>query len=374
MSLFLGSFAWSFVYVSMPFYIQEISAVDEAATLRWTGWILGITPLMNAVTNPLWGRWASAGNAKRFYVAVEVGQGILFVLTALARTLPELFLARFVLGFMGAASTFAFIMAMGAGGDLRRQVALIQSGMTVGQVVGPLAGALAAERFGFQRSFALGGLILLGCAVLVAWGVRAQPATASAAAVARPASPREIAVACLLVLVGSSQIFFLTAILPQILPGLGVPPDLTLQVSGMVMFASGVAAALGSLAAPRVAELAGGRRAVRWLLAGACACGALLGVAPEVYSFGALRFLQVLCVAPVFPLTVAAIAPRVSGQAIGLVNSSRIAAAFTGPVVATTVLSAAPPAAVYLVLAASGLAVIPLLLRRGPRPGDEAAA
>jgi DHA1 family multidrug resistance protein-like MFS transporter len=169
-SLFLGAFAWSFVYVSLPFYAREISTVDEAATLRWTGWILGITPLVNVVTNPVWGRWASSGNAKRFYVAVEMGQGALFLLTALARTLPELFLARLVLGFMGAASTFALVMATSAGGDLRRQVAMMQSGMTVGQVLGPLAGALAAERFGFPRSFALGGLILLACAVLVAWG------------------------------------------------------------------------------------------------------------------------------------------------------------------------------------------------------------
>jgi MFS family permease len=172
------------------------------------------------------------------------------------------------------------------------------------------------------------------------------------------------------VLVGSSQIFFLTAILPQILPGLGVPPDRALHVGGMVIFASGVAAALGSLAAPRVAELVGGRRGVRWLLAASCACIALMGAAPDIVSFGALRFVQVLWVAPVFPLTVAAIAPRVSGQAIGLVNSSRIAAAFTGPVAATTVLAVAPPAAVYLILAAGGLAVIPLLGRIRTRQGE----
>jgi hypothetical protein len=60
---------------------------------------------------------------------------------------------------------------------------------------------------------------------------------------------------------------------------------------------------------------------------------------------------------------VAAIAQRASGEAIGFVNSARIGAAFVGPVLATTVLSSLPPAAVYLVLAGLGLSVVPLVAR-----------
>ena len=44
-ALFFGTFAWSFVYVSLPFYIQRLSTVDPVSTLRWTGWILGISAL-----------------------------------------------------------------------------------------------------------------------------------------------------------------------------------------------------------------------------------------------------------------------------------------------------------------------------------------
>src|SRR5258705_125688 len=39
--MFLGSFAWSFVFVSLPFHIQRLSTTDPVSTLRWTGWILG---------------------------------------------------------------------------------------------------------------------------------------------------------------------------------------------------------------------------------------------------------------------------------------------------------------------------------------------
>jgi DHA1 family multidrug resistance protein-like MFS transporter len=364
LTLFFSSFAWSFVYVSMPFYVTSISTLDEAATLRWTGWILGITPLVNVLTNPVWGRWATSGNAKRFYVAVEVGQGLVFLLTALARTLPELLLARFLLGFMGAASTFALVIASRSGGDVRRRVSLIQSGITVGQVVGPLAGAVAAHRFGFRPSFAMGGMTLLGCGILVARGIRVRPGASAGARAARPASLREIVGACMFGLAGSMQIFFLAAILPQVLPGLGVAPGETLQIGGVVLFASGVAAAIGSLAAPRIAEVVGERRAVAGLMTASCALVALLGAAPGVWTFGAVRFLQVLCVAPVFPLTMAGIAQRASGQAIGVVNSSRIAAGFAGPVLATMVLAAARPFATYAVIAACGLATVAIPLSR----------
>ena len=108
-AMFFASFAWSFVFVSLPFHIQAISTVDPAATLRWAGWILGISSLVTVLTGPAWGRLAGGGNPKVYYVLVEVLQGVGFFGMATARTLSELFLARFALGFMGASSTFAFM-------------------------------------------------------------------------------------------------------------------------------------------------------------------------------------------------------------------------------------------------------------------------
>ena len=49
LALFFGTFAWSFAYVSLPFYIRRLSGGDTANTLRWTGWILGVTPLVTAL-------------------------------------------------------------------------------------------------------------------------------------------------------------------------------------------------------------------------------------------------------------------------------------------------------------------------------------
>jgi MFS family permease len=360
-SMFFGTFAWSFVFVSLPFYIGRLSTLDPAATLRWTGWILGISSLVTMITAPFSARLFGERNPKRSFILTQMLQGAGFFLMAAARNLPELFFSRMLLGFMGAVSTFAFIMTGRSGGDVRRGIASIQSGMTLGQVLGPAVGAVAAARVGFRASFVLAGFMLWFCSAIVAWGVPSVAAAGSGPERQQTASVREVATVCLLVLSGSTQVFFLTAILPQVLPALGVARDHTLEAAGLLLLTTGAAAAVGSMLAPRLGELVGDRRTIVWFLAASSLGLAALALAPDLWSFGVVRFLQVLCIAPVFPLSVAAIAQRASGTAIGIVNSSRIAAAFLGPVIATTLLAWMPPGALYLVLAGMGLLVVPLL-------------
>jgi DHA1 family multidrug resistance protein-like MFS transporter len=359
--MFLGSFAWSFVFVSLPFHIERMSTWDAAATLRWTGWILGISSLVTVITSPLWGMLAGRGDPKQFYVRTQTLQAVGFLGMAVARTLPELFLVRVFLGVAGASSTFAYIMAGREAdpGIVRKRVAVVQSAMTVGQVIGPLVGAIAAARIGFRPSFVLGGAILLACAGLVHWLLPAGPGREAAVVTPRPTPIREVVSVSLLILGGSMQIFFFTAILPQALPPLGVAKADTLEIGGVLIFATGVGVALGSLVASRLAELVPERQLIPGLLLASSLLLASMGLVHSVWLYGIARFLQVLCIAPVFPIVVARVA-HASGQAVGVINSARIGAAFAGPVIATTVLSWTSPAGLYLVLALLGLACLPL--------------
>ena len=369
-AMFLGSFAWSFVYVSLPFHIQHVSTWDATSTLRWTGWILGISPLATVATAPFWGRIAGRRDPKRFFVATQYFQGVAFLGMALSHTLPEMFLARLVLGFMGAGSTFAFISAGRASepGEVRRQIAAMQSGMTVGQVIGPLCGAIAAARMGFRESFALGAVVLFACGLLVQWGVGTSTAPEPRERPARRAYWRETILVSLLILGASTQIFFLTSILPQVMAELGVPRERTLEIGGVIIFASGAAAALGSMIAPRLAEVLPERRLVASLLAGSSLSVAALVVAHGVWGYGALRFLQVLCIAPVFPIVVARIAHTAGGEAIGIINAARIGASFVGPVLATSLLASSTSTVLYVVLAVIGAACVPLSAMRAHVP------
>jgi MFS family permease len=239
--------------------------------------------------------------------------------------------------------------------------------MTVAQVIGPLAGVIIAARLGFRTSFVLGGLSILACAALVRWGVPATPPRPLTLRSGGGARPGEVIAVAVLVLGGNVQIFFLPAILPEVLPGLGVEGSRTLEVGGILIFVSGVAAALGALAAPRLAELGREGPMVAVLMIVSSVLVAALALIGTVWPYGVLRFLQVLCIAPLFSILVARIAPYAGGQAIGVINSARIGAAFVGPVLATTVLAWTSPVWLYILLAVIGLACVPLIGRRALR-------
>jgi len=364
--MLFSTFAWSFVFVSLPFHVRELSTLDAAGTLRWTGWILGITNLVTVVTAPVWGRLGTRFDPKRLYVAVEGLQGVTFFGMAAARTLGELFVVRFVLGAWGAASTFAFIMAGRSpdAADVRRQVSFIQSALTVGQVTGPLIGAVAAARLGFRASFLVGGVILLGCTALVAYAPSPPLSPRAPASRGGATHWKDVIGVATIIFAGSIHLQFLPAILPEILPALGADRARLLEVGGFIIFVSGVAAALGAVAAPRLADALSESRLIPGLLVLSSAFLAAFGLAHSVWMLGMLRFLQVLCVAPVFPIVVARIAHRAGGEAIGFINSARIAAAFVGPVAAASLLAWIPAPALYACLAVACVACVPIAWRR----------
>jgi MFS transporter, DHA1 family, multidrug resistance protein len=368
-SMFLGSFAWSFAFISLPFYIQAISPYDPATTLRWAGWILGIPSLVTVLTSPAWGRVGARGDPRTQYLVVQVFQGVAFMGMAIAHTLPQLLAARLILGAMGAASTLAFIIAGRRSNpvEVRREVAAVQLAMTLGQVLGPLGGAMAAARVGFRPSFALGGIILLGSAAFVHWGVRLP--TGLARSRLEPTGVRwvDLVTPVALVLAVSNQLFFLTSVLPQVLPGLGVASERVVEVGGLLVFVSAVAAGLGALATPRLAALLPERTLIPVLLVSSGLLMAAMALPHSAWGYSAVRFLQVLCAAPIFPLVVARAAQQGSGGAIGVINSARIGGSFIGPVLATSILSVSSPAVLYVTLGLTCLACVPLALGRPVR-------
>ena len=109
--VFLGSFAWSFVYVELPFYAGRLTTYDVGPTLAWNGWILGITSLVSVVSTPVWGRYSDQHDPRGILVGMHLFQAIGFLGAAVVRSLPALFLVRCALGAVGASATVAFLLA-----------------------------------------------------------------------------------------------------------------------------------------------------------------------------------------------------------------------------------------------------------------------
>src|SRR2546428_12356035 len=114
--------------------------------------------------------------------------------------------------------------------------------MTIAQVIGPLAGAIAAARLAFRASFVLGAVTLFGCGALVRWGVPDQKDGAAPGPSAAGPNWRDVFAVAGIVLGGSTQIFFLPPILPRVLSDPGGAGDRTLEGGGLAIFASAGAA------------------------------------------------------------------------------------------------------------------------------------
>src|SRR5262245_48650528 len=244
---FLGSLAWSFVFVALPFQVERLSTSGPAGTLAWTGWILGSASLGAVVTGPIWARYGERTDPKAVCVLVQTLQGLGFLATAFARSVIQLFFARLVLGAVGSFSTLAFVIA-GREADpaaMRRRLGAIQSALVLGTLVGPLPGAVVAARLGFRLTYLIGALVLVASASLLQWGMPASPPVAHEAAAPRRMATRDIALAVALILVASSQETFLVAVMPRVLPGLGVDMDDVVEAGGLLIFVAGAAGALG---------------------------------------------------------------------------------------------------------------------------------
>ena len=205
------------------------------------------------------------------------------------------------------------------------------------------------------------------------WGVRLPPHLQRPRLEAAPVRVRDLVLPVALVLAVSNQLFFLTSVLPEILPRLGVTPERVVEAGGLLVFVSAVAAGLGALATPAPGGAPAGIDADRGAARLLGLLMAAMALPRSAWGFAAVRFFQVLFAAPIFPLVVARTAQRGSGGAIGVINSARIGGSFIGPVLATSILSVSSPAVLYVTLGLACLACVPLALGRWPRTGRRGA-
>lgn len=237
----------------------------------------------------------------------------------------------------------------------------MQSALTLGILMAPLAGALVAAHFGYAVAFVVSGACLWVSGAVVALGAPKPGGAGSGKKTRGEQSWRGLVFVCALVLIAYSQVLFLNSVMPHLLPALGVSPERSLEFGGWLLFASGVAISLGALAAPFLSARLGERRMIELCLAGSSPT--LIALPSTLWGFVAVWLLHVLFVAPILPAITARLAQNNEGQSIAFVQSSRVAANFLGPVIATTLLSVMSATGVFVALAVLGLASIPLARR-----------
>ncbi len=364
LSQFVTAFSWTYVYVFLPFYLQQISPYDREATLLWTGWILGVTGLASTIFAPIWGGMADRVSPKRLYEMGMLLQAGFMALMGATTSLPLLLLLRFLIGCIGGLSTIALIIvsASSAREDITGDVGLFQAALTSGQIAGPIAGAFSAETLGYRATFVAGAVLILIAFLNVRFRLSPLSTFRPEVSQRRP-SRRGLAAGWLLCFAASVQIVFLPSIMPEILSGLRVAQVHAIRVAGLIVFAYGVTSVLGSYYLSRLAIRQGRHRTLLWAVLAASALQLLLGAAGSAMMFGLIRAIQVGLIAGVIPIVFAEVAGTAHGAAIGFINTSRFAANAAGPLIATAVIAHASPFGLYLSVSVFTLLALVLFLR-----------
>jgi len=364
LSQFMTAFSWTYVYVFLPFYIQQVSPYDRATTLLWIGWILGITGAASTVFAPIWGAMSARVSPKRLYEAGMLLQTVLMGAMGFTESLPAFLVLRLLIGCVGGLSTTALIIvsATSAGERLTANVGLFQTALTSGQIAGPIAGAISADLLGYRATFVVGALFIFLAFLNVHFGLRPLPRFRPEAERRAP-SARGLVSGWLVCFAATVQIVFLPSVLPEVLAAFGVAQTRAVRVAGAIVFAYGLAAALGALGLSRLAGFLGSRRAILVAVLGGSTLQALLGAGDSVLQFGLIRTLQVGLIAGVVPIVFADVAQRARGAAIGFMNTSRFVANAVGPLVATATFAHASPLTFYVGASLLTVGCLALFLR-----------
>ena len=248
LSQFATSFSLNFIAIFLPFYILKVSPYSKRETLLWLGAIIGVQGLFTAITSPIWGSLTHRLSPKKLFQRGQIAHATLFLLMGFTVNLHILFALKLLQGIFGGVSTIGLIIlsATSSKENVTSNIGLFQSSQTLGQLIGPPLGTLAAATFGYRGSFLCGSALLFGSFLLCQLKVSDVPKPP------RPVKPatrqpfdRRILVGWMVCFMVQIQIIFLPAILPNVLETFQLRGAMALKLAGSVVMFYTIATMIG---------------------------------------------------------------------------------------------------------------------------------
>ena len=358
-SQFGVAFSFHFVYIFLPFYVAGMSTYSPRETLLWVGAIMGSTSLCLALTSPACGSLAHRFSPKLLFVGGMVIQAILFLVFGFANTLPGLLALRILQGAFGGISTIGLIIISVSSSAEKRafHFGVFQSGLSLGQLIGPSLGVFAVAAFGYQSAFVSASLILFASALFCHMYVTPVPALPKETKSSIWSTlDKRILTGALLCMTATTHLGFLPSVLPQVFERFGLDQATALKWAGPIVMFYTAASMTGTYGWSYLSRKTGVRRMIDFLLLSAVLLPALLAFTNGLASFTIVVMLEMGMVAAIVPLAMSIFAAEPKGNVIGFLNSSRFVAMALGPMLATSLVAFANLPTLYLCMSGITLA------------------
>jgi DHA1 family multidrug resistance protein-like MFS transporter len=158
----------------LSLYVEYLKVAPDRIALM-TGLVFGITGVTNALTAPFWGKHADKGGYRKVLRYSLWGITLFYLPQAFVTDVHQLLLLRAGLGIFvgGAIPTINSIVQKSSAAENRGGIyGIFQSGLVLGNVVGPLSGGALAAAFGLRPIFLITTFIFFICAL---WERKTRP-------------------------------------------------------------------------------------------------------------------------------------------------------------------------------------------------------
>ena len=358
-SMTVLAICYTMIIPFLPIYLLELGVPKDDVAL-WSGLVFGITFLIASIMAPIWGKIAD--NKGKKWMALRAGFAIAvsYVLIGMVNNEYELLLGRAFVGFANGFYPAAMTMVSLSVDEKQvgRALGIFQTGLILGNVVGPFLGGAIESIVGMRPVFYVSGIAVLIATLAVLFFVK-EPKLQSAgdAGKAQSAQPNKStslredfkAVREQPVLVRLLWIFFfmqcaimmLQPILSLYVGDMQGTMEGAAIISGTILSIGGLAGSLTTNLWVRLGEHRGYFRTISYCMLGSGVVLLLQSLPVGIWWFGVLQVLIGSCIVGINPSLSAAVTlntdPSFRGRMFGMTTTAQQFGSMVGPVFASIV-------------------------------------
>ena len=358
-SMTVLAICYTMIIPFLPIYLLELGVPKDDVAL-WSGLVFGITFLIAGIMAPIWGKIADNKGKKRMALRAGFAIAVSYVLIGMVSNEYELLLGRAFVGFANGFYPAAMTMVSLSVDEKQvgRALGIFQTGLILGNVVGPFLGGAIESIVGMRPVFYVSGAAVLIATLAVLFFVK-EPKLhtdesneeGKSKQSTKSTSLREDfkAVQQQPVLVRLLWIFFfmqcaimmLQPILALYVGDMQGTMEGAAIISGTILSIGGLAGSLTTNIWVRIGERRGYFKTISYCMLGSGVVLLLQSLPVGIWWFGVLQVLIGSCIVGINPSLSATVTlntdPSFRGRMFGMTTTAQQFGSMVGPVFASIV-------------------------------------
>ena len=358
-SMTVLAICYTMIIPFLPIYLLELGVPKDDVAL-WSGLVFGITFLIAGIMAPIWGKIADNKGKKRMALRAGFAIAVSYVLIGMVTDQYQLLMGRALVGFANGFYPAAMTMVSLSVDEKQvgRALGIFQTGLILGNVVGPFLGGAVESVVGMRPVFYISGIAVFIATLAVLFLVK-EPKLNVENIASNEQSSKPVKSTSLRedfktvqeqpVLVRLLWIFFfMQCVIMMLQPILALyAGDMqgTMEgaaiISGTILSIGGLAGSLTTNLWVRLGEHRGYFRTISYCMLGSGVVLLLQSLPVGIWWFGVLQVLIGSCIVGINPSLSAAVTlntePGFRGRMFGMTTTAQQFGSMVGPVFASIV-------------------------------------